>query len=124
MDTKIAHPPFNIPIVWIVVKSFCKRAKETRTSVFNCIATGDETRVYYYGRFSQQGAKIWKKPNEETPTRLRRTSPTEKDHDGNFLEQIWYSADRTSATWNYNQRFLLCINHQAVALRHSEETSW
>ena len=42
------------------------------------IVTGDETCLYFYGPFSQQEAKIWKKPSEETPTRLRRTRSAEK----------------------------------------------
>ena len=40
--------------------------------------TGDEIWVYYYDPLSQQEIKIWKKPGEETPTRLRRTGPAEK----------------------------------------------
>ena len=34
--------------------------------------------TYYYYLLSQQEAKIWKKPDEETPTRLRRTRPAEE----------------------------------------------
>ena len=37
---------------------------------FHRTVIGDEIWVYYYDLFSQQEAKLWKKPDEETPTRL------------------------------------------------------
>ena len=37
---------------------------------YDRIVTGDEIWVYYYDSLSQQEIKIWKKPDEETPTRL------------------------------------------------------
>ena len=45
---------------------------------FDPIVTGDKIWVYYYDPLSQQEVKIWKKPGEETATRVRRTRSTEK----------------------------------------------
>ena len=45
---------------------------------FHRIVTGDEVCLYYYDPFSQQEAKVWKKPGEEKPTRPRRTRSPEK----------------------------------------------
>ena len=36
------------------------------------IVAGDEIWVYYYSLLSSREAKVWKKPGEETSTRLRR----------------------------------------------------
>ena len=55
-----------------------QESKVNPDSYFDRIVTGDETWVYYYDLFSQQEAKIWKKPGEETPIRLRRARPAEK----------------------------------------------
>ena len=35
---------------------------------FDRIVIDDETWIYYYDSLSQQKAKVWKKPGEETPT--------------------------------------------------------
>ena len=45
---------------------------------FHRIVTGDEIWLYYYDPFSQQEAKIWKKPDKEAAIRLRRIRPAEK----------------------------------------------
>ena len=45
---------------------------------FHRIVIGDETWLYYYDLLIQQEVKLWKKPDEETPTRLRRTRSPEK----------------------------------------------
>ena len=45
---------------------------------FHRIVTGDEIWLYSYDRLSQEEAKIWKKPGEETLTRLHRTGPPDK----------------------------------------------
>ena len=45
---------------------------------FHRIATGDEIGLYCYDRLSQEKAKVWKKPGEETLTRLHRTEPADK----------------------------------------------
>ena len=39
---------------------------------FHRTVIGDEILVYYYDPFSQQEAKLWKKPDEETLTRLHQ----------------------------------------------------
>ena len=36
------------------------------------IITGDESWIYHYDPLTQQEAKVWKKPGEETPTRPRK----------------------------------------------------
>jgi [histone H3]-lysine36 N-dimethyltransferase SETMAR len=61
---------------------------------FDRIITGDETWVYYYDPLTQQEAKVWKKPGEETPTRLRQSRSAEKimmvifwDKDGILLTE-------------------------------------
>ena len=59
-------------------QALLQEGKVNPDNYFDCIITGDETRVYYYDPLSQQEAKVCKKPGEETPTRLRRTRPTEK----------------------------------------------
>ena len=45
---------------------------------FHRIVIGDEVCLCYYDPFSQQEAKVWKKPGEEKPTRPRRTRSPEK----------------------------------------------
>ena len=45
---------------------------------YDRIVTGDEIWVYYYGSLNQQEIKVWKKPDEETPTRLSRKKSAEK----------------------------------------------
>ena len=54
-----------------------QESKVNSDKYFDRIVTGDETWVYYYDRLSLQETKLWKKPSEETPTRLRRTRPAE-----------------------------------------------
>src|SRR5262249_48855929 len=36
------------------------------------IVTGDESWIYHYDPLTQQEAKVWKKPGEQTPTRPRQ----------------------------------------------------
>ena len=43
------------------------------TGFFGRIVTRDETWICHYELLSQQEAKSWKKPGEETPTRSRVT---------------------------------------------------
>lgn len=50
-----------------------QESEEDPADFFDQIVTGDETWIYYYDPLSQREAKVWKKPNEETPTQLRRT---------------------------------------------------
>ena len=42
------------------------------TSFFERIVTGDETWVYHYDPLSQLEAKVWKRRDEQTPTRVRQ----------------------------------------------------
>ena len=59
-------------------QALLQESKLDPDNYFDRIVTGDDTWLYYYETLYQQGAKIWKKPGEETATRLRRTRPTEK----------------------------------------------
>ena len=45
---------------------------------FDRMATGDETCLYYDDLLSQQEVEVWKKSDEETETRFRRTRSAEK----------------------------------------------
>ena len=45
---------------------------------FDRMVTGDETCLYYDDLLSQQEADVWKKSDEETETRYRRTRSAEK----------------------------------------------
>ena len=42
--------------------------------VFDCIVTGDESWIHHYDPLSQLEAKIRKRPDEQTPTRLPQNS--------------------------------------------------
>ena len=42
------------------------------TKLFNRIVTGNESWIHHYDPLSQLEAKIWKKPGEQAPTRLRQ----------------------------------------------------
>ena len=48
--------------------------------------------MYHYDPLNQEGAKGWKKSDEEIAARLRRTSPTEKIIMVIFWDDIWYSS--------------------------------
>ena len=39
---------------------------------FGCIIIGDESWTYHYDPLTQQEARVWKKPGEQTPTRPRQ----------------------------------------------------
>ncbi len=42
------------------------------SNFFDRIVTGDECWIYHYDPLTQAEAKVWKKPGEQTPTRLRQ----------------------------------------------------
>ena len=78
---------FNVPIVWIVVKSEVNPAK-----FFDCIVTGDESWIHHYDPFSHLEVKIWKRLGEQTPTRLRQESSAGKIMMIIFWDKRWYYA--------------------------------
>ena len=80
---------------------------------FHRIVIGDEIWVDYDDCFSEQEPNVWKKQQLDLATW--------KDH---LLGQIWYSAQRISSRWNYNQRSLLCINDRSFSLCHCRERWW
>ena len=74
MGTKIAH-------IYSMFSNCCQEllqeSEVNSDNYFHRIVTGDEICLYYYDRLSEQEAIFWKKPNEETPTRLHRIRPAE-----------------------------------------------
>ena len=42
---------------------------------FDCIVTDDESWTHHYDSLSQLEAKVWKRLDEQTPTRLRQERP-------------------------------------------------
>ena len=65
---------------------------------------------------------------EETRWRNRKLASSNKtnwkNHQGYFMGRLWDSAERISARWNYDHRFLFCINVRTVALCHCGERWW
>ena len=45
---------------------------------FDCIVTGDESWIHHYDLLSQLEAKVWKRLDEQTPTRLRQERSARK----------------------------------------------
>ena len=70
MGTKIAH-------IYSIFSHYCQdllqEKKVNPDNYFDRIVTGND----YYNLLRQQEATLWKKPDEETPTRLRGTSSAE-----------------------------------------------
>ena len=62
---------------------------------FHRIVTNYENWLYYYDPLSEEEGK-WTNSNSASSNKA-----SWKDHDGNFLGQIWYSAERIPARWNF-----------------------
>jgi histone-lysine N-methyltransferase SETMAR len=69
-----------------------QESEEDPAKFLGRIVTGDESWIYHYDPLSQSEAKVWKKPEERTPTRPRQQRSTEKvmmtvfwDEDGILL---------------------------------------
>ena len=89
------------------------------------IVTGDETCLYYYDPLCQQEVKFWKKLGKETPTRLRRTRPSEKmmmvifrDKYGILLTE--YLPRRTTISGSYYVSIIEQLNCGILKKRHSK----
>ena len=48
------------------------RERSKSGQLFDSIVTGDESWIHHYDPLSQLEAKVWKRPGEQTPTRLRQ----------------------------------------------------
>ena len=69
-----------------------QQGEEDPVQFLGRIVTSDESWIYHYDPLSQSEAKVWKKPEERTPTRPRQQRSTEKvmmtvfwDEDGILL---------------------------------------
>ena len=74
MNTKVAH---TYSMFSNCCQELLQESEVNSDNYFHRIVTGDEIFLYYYDCLSEQEAKIWKNPDEETPTRLHRTRPAE-----------------------------------------------
>ena len=70
MDTKIVHTSSTFSDC---CQELLQESEVNLDNYFDRIVAGDEIWVYYYNPFSQHEATDWKRPDEETPTRLRQT---------------------------------------------------
>ncbi len=75
-----------------------QESEESPTNFYDRIVTGDKTWVYYYDPLSQQEAKVWKRSDEETPTRLRQARSV-----GKIMMVIFWDKDGVLLT-EYLQR--------------------
>ena len=84
-DRNSSHQ-FNVPIVWIVVKTEVNPDK-----LFHCIVTGDESWIHYYDPLKSSSGRGYVNKHQ-----------LKKDDDDH---KRWCSAHRVSATWNHDQWF-------------------
>ena len=64
---------------------------------FDCIVTGDQFWIHHYDPLNQLEAKVWKRSDEQTPTRLHQERSTGKIMMIIFWDKRWCSAHRVPA---------------------------
>ena len=72
MDTEIVDTNSTCQLCGLLSQELLQQSEVNSAKFFHCIVTGDESWIHHYDPLSQLEAKVWKRLDEQTPTRLHQ----------------------------------------------------